>query len=404
MNALGRIILFLPALVIIAASVALAMFLVSLAPEPESRELPPQIPFVLTGTVASSTDAIPVFGSGTVRPAREVNIAPQVGGRVESVDPAFLSGGRVEAGQTLFKIEEVDYRYRVEVAMADVAARQVALLEAREQAEIAAAEYESFSRRQTGDALAEPSPLTLRQPQLQAAEAALARDEARLAEARLALSRTVITAPFDGYVRAESVDAGQIVAPGQTVGTLFAADAAEILVALSDSDAALIPGLWELRAGDDSQQVVAHVTAEYGEQSFAWNGYVDRAEASVDSQTRTVDVVIRVPDPFAAGSPVNGPAVGGNPPLLVGEYVDVEIKGIVMANVYRIPRAALQAGNEVWVVNGGGAVGIVPVRIFQRADDEAYVTGSLQAGQPVITGGLQFAVEGMRVLTEAHPL
>ena len=400
---MGRITGFLAALVIIAASVALAMFLISLAPEPESRELPPQIPFVLTGTASASPGAIPVFGSGTVRPAREVNIAPQVGGKVESVNPAFLSGGRVEAGQTLFEIEEEDYRYRVEVAMADVAARQVALLEAREQAEIAAAEYESFSRRQTGDALAEPSPLTLRQPQLQAAEAALARDEARLAEARLALSRTEITAPFAGYVRAESVDAGQIVSPGQVVGSLFAADAAEILVALPDSDAALIPGLWELRAGDDSQQVAARVIAEYGEQSFAWSGYVDRAEASVDSQTRTVDVVIRVPDPFTAGLPVNGPAAGGNPPLLVGEYVDVEIEGIVMANIFRIPRAALQAGNEVWVVNGG-AVGIVPVRILQRADDEAYVTGSLEAGQGVITGGLQFAVEGMRVLTEARPL
>lgn len=401
---MGRVAGFLAALGIVAASVALAMFLISLAPEPESRELPPQIPFVLTGTVTSSPGAIPVFGSGTVRPAREVNIAPQVGGRVESVNPAFRSGGRVEAGQTLFEIEEEDYRYRVEVAMADVAARQVALLEAREQAEIATAEYESFSRRQTGDALAEPSPLTLRQPQLQAAEAALARDEALLAEARLALSRTAVTAPFDGYVRAESVDAGQIVAPGQVVGSLFAADAAEIPVALPDADAALIPGLWELRAGDDSQQVAARVIAEYGDRSFAWNGYVDRAEASVDAQTRTVDVVIRVPAPFTAGAPVNGPAAGGNPPLLVGEYVDVEIEGVELANVYRVPRAALQAGNEVWVVNGGGAVGIVSVRIFQRADDEAYVTGSLQSGQPVITGGLQFAVEGMQVLTEVRPL
>ncbi len=401
---MGRITGLLAALVIVAASVALAMLLISLAPEPESRALPPRIPFVLTGTVTASPGAIPVFGSGTVRPAREVNIAPQVGGRVASVNPAFLSGGRVGAGQTLFEIEEEDYRYRVEIAMADVAARQVALLEAREQAEIAAAEYESFSRRQTGDALAEPNPLTLRQPQLQAAEAALARDEARLAEARLALSRTVVTAPFDGYVRAESVDAGQIVAPGQVVGSLFALDAVEVVVSLSDSDAALVPGLWELNAGDDSIQVAARIDAEYGERIFTWNGYVDRAEASVDPRTRTVDVVIRVPEPFAAGVPVNGPAPGGNPPLLVGEYVDVEIEGIVMANMYRIPRAALQAGNEVWVVNGGGAVGIVPVRIFQRANDEAYVTGSLEAGQPVITGGLRFAVEGMRVLTEAQPL
>ena len=231
--------------------------------------------------------------------------------------------------------------------MADVAARQVALLEAEGQAEIAAVEYESFSRRQGSDALPEPSPLTLRQPQLQAAEAALARDQARLAEARLALSRTGIVAPFDGYVRAESVDVGQIVAPGQVVGSLFAADAAEVVVSLSGSDAALIPGLWELRAGDDSRQVSARVIAEYGEQSFAWNGYSDRAEASVDPQTRTVDVVIRVPDPFSAGTPVNGTPPGGNPPLLVGEFVDVEIEGAVLSNIFRIPRAALQPDDDL---------------------------------------------------------
>lgn len=400
---MGRITGLFAALVIVAASVAVAMLLISLAPAPESRELPPRIPFVLTGTVTSAQGAIPVFGSGTVRPAAEVDIAAQVGGKVVSVNPAFRSGGRVEAGQTLFTLEDEDYRHRITDASADVAAGKVALLEARGQAEIARAEYESFSRRQSGDALAEPSPLTLRQPQLQAAEAALARDEARLAEARLALSRTVIAAPFDGYVRAESVDAGQIVAPGQVVGSLFAAHAAEVPVALPDADAALIPGLWELRAGDDSRQVAARVIAEYGEQSFAWNGYVDRAEASVDAQTRTVDVIIRVPDPFAAGAPVNGSAVGGNPPLLVGEYVDVEIEGVALANVYRVPRAALQAGNEVWVVNGAGEVAIVPVRIFQRADDEAYVTGALEAGQPVITGGMQFAIEGMRVAIESEP-
>ena len=401
---MGRITGFLAALAIVAASVALAMFLISLAPEPESRDLPPQIPFVLTGAAASSPGAIPVYGAGTVRPAQEVDIAPQVGGKVVWVDPAFQSGGRVGAGQVLFRIEEEDYRYRVQIAEADLAARRVAVLEAGEQAEIARSEYELFSQRQGDDALAAASPLTLREPQLEAARAALAREEARVAEARLALSRTQITAPFDGYVRDESLDAGQIVASGQMVGRLFAANVVEVVVSLPDSDAALIPGLWELRAGDDSTQVAASVIAAYGERNFAWSGYVDRAEVTVDLQTRTVDVVVRVPDPFTAGVAVSGAAAGGNPPLLVGEFVDVEIQGAALPNVYRIPRAALQPGNEVWVVNSGGTVGIVPVRIFQRADDEAYVTGSLQDGQLVITGGVQFAIEGMRVLTEARPL
>ena len=68
-----------------------------------------------------------------------------------------------------------------------------------------------------------------------------------------------------------------------------------------------------------------------------------------------------------------------------------------------MPRAALQSGNEVWVVNDGGVVSIVPVQVLQRTNDEVYVTGALESGQAVITGGIQFATEGMRVLTEVDP-
>ena len=391
----------LAAVVIIAAAVALAILLVSLAPQPQSRELPPPIPFALTGTVAAVPGPIPVFGSGTVRPVREVTLMPQVGGKISSVDPAFRSGKRVQAGQTLLQIEPQDYQYRIEVALADVAARRVALLEAQQQAAIAAAEYAGFTEWQTGAGpAAEPSPLTLRQPQLQAAEAALARDEARLAEARLALSRTVITAPFDGFVRSESVDVGQVVAAGAELGSLFAADTVEIPVALPEADAALIPGLWTASGDLDPPLVTTRVIAEYGAQRFAWSGHVDRVEAAVDSQTRTVTVVVQVPAPFSAGSPLDGAAAGGNPPLLVGSWVAVEIDGVTMQDAYRIPRAALQTGNEVWVVRDNGTLGIVPVRVWQRADDAVYVTGTLQAGQPVITGGLQYASDGMRVLTE----
>ena len=46
---------------------------------------------------------------------------------------------------------------------------------------------------------------------------------------------------------------------------------------------------------------------------------------------------------------------------------------------------------------------IVPVRVLQRADDEVFVTGDLESGQAVITGGIPFATEGMRVLTGADP-
>ncbi|MCY3771252.1 MAG: hypothetical protein OXG98_04435, partial [Gemmatimonadetes bacterium] len=148
---MSRIFSFVIAGAILGVSVALAAFLISLAPEPTRTELPPQIPFAQTGLVSASTGPIPVYGSGTVRPSAEVGIAPQVGGKIDWVDPGFQSGGRVTAGQTIIRIEETDFLYRVREAEANLAARRVALLEEQEKAEIAQVQYELYIADQ-GDA------------------------------------------------------------------------------------------------------------------------------------------------------------------------------------------------------------------------------------------------------------
>ena len=111
---------------------------------------------------------------------------------------------------------------------------------------------------------------------------------------------------------------------------------------------------------------------------------MDRGELSLDKQTRTIDVIVRVPEPFTCwqSNRRNGSdVVGERPPLLVGKFVDVEIHGQELDGYYRVPRAALQSGNEVWIVNDGGVVSIVPVQVLQRTNDEVYVTGTLESDQ-----------------------
>ena len=394
---------FLIAVAILVGSGALAYTLVSLAPEPERREPPPQVPFAQTGRVVAGSGAIPVYGAGTVRASAEIDIAPLVGGSVVWMNPAFQSGGRIRAGQAIFRIEKDDYLHRVREVEAELEARRVALFVAREEAEFARSEFEQYSRQslEAGESAGKPGPLALREPQVKAAQAAIDRVESQLADARLALSRTEVRAPFDGYVRHESLDVGQFVSAGQAVGRLFAADAVEVVVSLSDADAALIPGLWRLRAGDSKRRVAARVIAAYGDNSFVWKGYVDRAEVSIDDQTRTIDAVLRVPNPFSRGAPAEGTdESAASPPLLVGKFVEVAIQGLAPESYFRVPRPALRPGDEVWTVSEDKRVKVVPVRVLQRVDDEAFVIGALEDGQPVIIGGMQFVTEGMLVRTE----
>ena len=381
---------------IVAGAVVLAAFLVSLAPEPEHREPPSRIPFVETAIIVAGSGAIPVRGAGIVRPSAEIDLAPQVGGRVVWVAPEFRSGRRVAAGQVLFRIDEADYQYRVREAEAALAARRVALLEAEEDATIARNEYARFSARRS-DTSDTPNPLTLRQPQLEAARAALQREEARLSQAKLDLSRTRVKSPFDGVVREERVDPGQVVTADQAIGKLFSTDSVEVVVPLSDADVALIPGLWTEGSGGP-ERASARVFADYGDVRRSWRGFVDRAEASLDRETRTIQVIVQVPDPFGTVGPAGSAASPDTqPPLLVGKFAEVDVEGLALESYFRIRRAALQPGNEVWSVSRNGTVRIVPVRVLQRVDDELFVTGALDPAESAIVGGIRFATNGMEV-------
>ena len=385
---------------IIIGAIAVAWVMIFVRPEPPRRPPEPEAPLVSVEVALVGSGPIPVFGSGTVRPRSEIDLAPEVGGKIIAVSPSLQSGGHVSLGEILVRIDPADYENRVQQARADVATQGVALLQAEEEAKIAREEYEQFRARELarGNGSTPPSSLALREPQLQAARAALTRAEAQLRDAELALSRTEITSPFDGRVRSETADVGRFIAPGQSLGRIYASDAVEVVIPVSDGDAVLIPNLWSLQAGDGDRSVSATVTTEYGERSFSWDGYVDRAETALDEESRTIDVVVRVPNPFRVGRPSEGDSeVGTAPPLLVGQFAQVAIEGLESEAYFVIPRRALRPDNEVWTIGSDGRVQIVAVDVLQGSDEKVYVLGDLADGQSMIVAGITVATEGMEV-------
>jgi RND family efflux transporter MFP subunit len=384
---------------ILVGAVAIAVLLVRARPEPPRTATPSPVPAVTTAEVRPGAGPLPVTGNGTVRPRAEVSLTPQVSGQIAWVSPALVSGGRVRAGQTLLRIDPADFVNAVDQARAQVAQDSVGLLQSEEEARIAEAEYEQFRSRQGGSE-ATPSPLTLREPQLQAARAALQRSQAQLADAQLALDRSAVEAPFDGMVRSESVDPGSFANAGQSVAVIYAIDAVEVVVPLTDGDAALIPGLWSLQPGSSDARIPARVVSEFGGRRFAWDGYVDRAETALDEESRTIDVVVRVPDPLRPGSALDPTPVSTEPPpLLVGQYVEVVIDG--RASDFRVvPRRAIRPGNEIWAV-ADSTVRVVPVEVLQQSGDSAFIAGEFQAGERAVLSGIGVATDGMKVRSDS---
>ncbi len=419
---------------ILVVAIAFAAFLVMTRPEPPKRPQVVQAPLVQTVLAEVRTGALQVSGNGTVRPRAQVNLAPQVAGKIVYVSPAFVSGGRVRRGQLLARIEQADFENKLRQAEADVAQQAVGLLQAEEESQIAKEEYMRFQAREVtrekispyasvdGNDYAsrliameesaptastqvttdEPSSLVLREPQRQAAAAALARAEAMLEDAQLALTRTSIVAPFDGYIRHESIDVGQFVAMGQTVGEIYAADEVEVVVPLSTDEASLIPDLWTKRADRDDIVIPTSVFMQYGGQSYKWDGYVHRAEAALDASTRTVDVVLRVPEPYDGGELVELPGevnllASHAPPLLVGQYTSVKIQGVELQNYFVIPRRALRVDDELWTIQNDSLIHIAKVQVIQKVENEVYILSDLAESTEIVTSDLPAVTEGMRV-------
>ncbi|MCY4170721.1 MAG: efflux RND transporter periplasmic adaptor subunit [Bacteroidetes bacterium] len=390
---MSRTIGFILAGVIVVLCVVASIILVGLRP-PNEPQIPPSLaPYVSTASIMIGDGAIPIYGGGTVIPRSELSVTAEVSGRVVWVNPLFQSGGRVTSGEILFRLDDADYQSQLQRARANVASQEVELMRVTAEAKIAETQFENWNRQ---DTTGSPSSLALWEPQIQAVQVALSRDQTELDEAELNLSRTIVRSPFAAAVVSESVTVGQFVRAGETVGNLYGIDLVEIVVSLPDESAALIPELWQLKPDSRSRSVVAKVIARYGDREYWWKGYVDRAEASIAQQTQTIEVVIQVPKPFTSGIASDSESTS-IPPLLVGMYVDVVIDGLQPQEYFVARRTALKPDNEVWVVQENRTIRRIPVEVLQRSQDEVFLRGALESGQKVVLSGLDAVVDGMSV-------
>ncbi|WP_103026952.1 efflux RND transporter periplasmic adaptor subunit [Salinibacter altiplanensis] len=383
------------------------------APAPETSEPPPQSPLVSTAPVEARAGSLLVRGTGTAKPAREIQLTAEVGGRLVDVDEALVSGGRFEAGEMLARIDPADYRSAVQQAKAQVTQAKVRLLQAREEAGAAREDYQRLQT-QTGEAPAPDSTelgrLLFNEPQVAQAEANLQSAEAALETARTNLGRTRLQVPFDGRVRQKQADLGAYVAPGTPVATVYGTAEAEIVVSLPSRKAALIQNLWSTIGTQSDAEVPATVRATYGGETFSWQGRVHRVEGAIDEQTRTVDVVVRVPDPYRQTPTVQSqmPEQGSSspsperPPLAVGTYTTVDIEGRRGGTYHVVPRRAVRAREAgrppvVWAALGDSMLVERPVEPIQTVEEQTYLAPTLDDDTRVITTDLRVQSDSMRI-------
>ncbi|UCE51606.1 MAG: efflux RND transporter periplasmic adaptor subunit [Desulfobacterales bacterium] len=360
-------------------------FLVLTASKPQLKRTKPPAPkpTVRVMKVKTGPQAVIIKGEGTVRPLREIQLVPQVSGKIIYISPSLVDGGAFKKGDILLRINPVDYQLAVTLAQARVIDSVSKLKIAEEEAAAAQEEWRLFYQdKETKDI--DPPPLVAKEPQLAAARAKLAADRADLQKAKLNLARTEIKTPFNGRVGAENVDIGQYVSPTQNLATLFSTEAAQIIVPFEDESLYWfhVPGF----TPGDGPGAAVKVRTRFAGRESEWKGRVVRAQGKLDERTRMVDVVILVEKPYAT-----------RPPLAAGLFVTVEIQGRTIESAAVIPRSALRENDTVWVVDESGKLSFRKIEVARLTTASAILKGGLYSGEMVVTSALKAVTDGMRV-------
>jgi RND family efflux transporter MFP subunit len=372
---------FLAPIAIVMGGFALAAVILATGPELEYVPPPSNAPIVRTWQAASQTVRLSSITHGSVLPRTESELIPEVSGRVINMSQSLVSGGFFKKGAVLLEIDPLDYEVALEQARAALASAQSEQANAGKAhaRQLDLAKKQSTSESQRDDAL----------NRLQLAQASMREATARLSRAERDLERTRITAPFEGRVRSERVDIGQFVTRGAAVASLYSTDFAEVRLPIHDEELAFLQLPLDGASDETIAKPKAILRAKFAGKRHQWESIIVRTEGELDPQTRMINVIAQVEAPYKT--------TGDRPPLAVGLFVEAEILGRVVNDVFIVPRSALQSGNQVYLIDGDNKLVFREVDILRIVDEDVYIQGGLETGENLCLSTLSNAIQGMTV-------
>ncbi|MCF6313614.1 MAG: efflux RND transporter periplasmic adaptor subunit [Verrucomicrobiales bacterium] len=319
-----------------------------------------------------------VMGTGTLEARVKSTISARISGLLSNV--LVDQGDRVEKGDLLVELDDAVLLQQVEIAKADIAAKEASIVrlvtdknravavlkQATRLLERMQKAIESGSVSQT-DLDKSNEMFAIAQAGLGRAEAAITEGQKALVTAeetlryhRVALDNTKVTAPFDGLVVRRQRDPGDIVLPGSAILTLVSTEELWVSAWVDETE------MNQVKPGQEARVIFRSVA----EQPF--RGKVARLGRETDRETREFVVDVSV-----VKKPVN---------WAVGQRAEVYIEAGRKASVLLLPANYLQwrkglAG--VFTATDGRAVWNL-VKLGLRNDDFYEVVEGVKEGDDLI--------------------
>jgi RND family efflux transporter MFP subunit len=351
--------------------------------EPQSRRREPQK--LETSRLELKRTRFPVIleTQGTVRAHHTTTLTAQVAGTVKTVGAGFEDGAFFEVGEVLLELDPADLLASLAGSESRLARAEASLAQEEARAKQARLNWEDIGYKD------EPSPLVLRVPQLKEAHANVSAAKADLDQAQRNLNRAKIRAPFAGRVKSRMVGLGQAVGGTTALGEIFATDYAEIRLPLSAAQLSFV----KLPTRDDDAPVNVTLTDALSTRSVphTWAAKIVRTEGALDEASRELFAIARIDDPFGLES--------GNPELRMGQPVRAAVEGVVLDDVFVLPRTALRGVNRVFLIERENlTIQRTAVEVLWSTADTLVVRDGFQEGDWLATSRLPYAPNGAPVV------
>ena len=366
--------------ILLLASAFIAALIV-FKPQAKKVAIPETVVRVDVITVERSDYPVIVHANGTIEAETRGSIVAQVSGEIVEVGDNFITGGTFNKGDVLVQIDQRDFQGNLSQAQASLSQA-----ESTYRQEQATTDQAELDWRRLGNT--DPAPeLVSRKPQMAAAKAQLDSAVAAYETAKLNLSRTTVTAPYDGRVIQRQAVLGQYVSLGTPLAEAFSTNRVEVRLPVSQQEFEQL-GLNQFSSTDaSSEKFSVVITSSVGLQEYTWNAEIDRTDSAFDLNTRQIDVIAEVSDPFSAKL--------DQPPLKIGQFVSARIQGETLDNVYVVPNKSVREGTYVYVVRDGVLVKL-PLKITWQDDENSIIADGINDNELVVTTSLNSTLAGAK--------
>ena len=228
----------------------------------------------------------------------------------------------------------------------------------------------------------------MKKPQLKQAEAALNVAKAQVESAKKKLDKTDITAPYTGRIQSVSIDLGTTILPGQPVGVIYTANQIEITLPIKDSDLAFLDIPMDGRKLNDNEKSLVTISAPYKGKIQQWQGNIERVDGVIDPVTRMIKIIASFKNEFLEENQTTLP---------IGLFVEAEINGKFLENVFIVPNVSLTTNNEILVVDKNNQIEMRKIVVLKKLKDGVIIKDGLSIGERIIVSKLNIVTAGMDV-------